>query len=105
MGSSQKGRLNRGESRPKSSGSFVCLRKARRGARLVFVLVPLHPRAIPPDHLIRAAVFAQFAKSVGVEVIDATTLLDDAGFIDPVHPSREAARKVTSFVARGLMEH
>ena len=70
--------------------------------RLLLVVAPVHPRAIGPSSAQFANEVHRFAKENGVWSADATSLLDDGQFVDPLHANQRGAQKLTSFIATRL---
>ncbi len=70
--------------------------------RLLLVVAPVHPRSIGPSSAQFANEVRRFANENGVGSADATNLLDDGQFVDPLHANQRGAQKLTSFIATRL---
>lgn len=86
------------------STSQILLRRiartaARKHQRVLLVLAPADPGALDRQPL---SPFSDPKSIANVSVLDATSLLGDTDFADPLHPTPAGARKLTSFVARGI---
>ena len=78
---------------------------SRRGKRVVFVVLPEHPRR-------RAMTTASFyadahqwvtnMRGEGIDIIDLHEALDAGDFIDHIHPADRGAARLTSLISRSL---
>jgi hypothetical protein len=80
-------------------------RAGRDGRRLLLVLAPMHPRfrAEWGDTFL-SSVRSDFREleSQGAQIVDALELLGDEEFLDPVHPSRAGADRLTRLIVEAI---
>jgi hypothetical protein len=78
----------------------IALAASRKHQRLLLVFTPTDPVIFGSGKASQAVTSARSIPNM--TVLDASTLLADAEFADPVHPTPAGARKLTSFVAKGV---